>query len=257
MLARREGRGTPLLLVHGAGVDHRGLLPLEDVFASRAGWERWYLDLPGSGENRWHEGIDGSDAVLDQLDEFVGRELGGRPFAVLGNSWGGMLVRGLVERRPDQVLGMCLLCPAVVADRARRDLPPRSVVVDDEPLLATLDPLDRVDYENVAVLRSSDNWARFRDHVLSGLRDHQPGSREAIERNYALTLEPSRTFLGPSLVVTGRQDDVTGFRDPLALLDQYPRATFSVLDTAGHNALLDRPEVCCALVADWLERLTL
>ncbi|WP_328293457.1 alpha/beta hydrolase [Kineococcus sp. NBC_00420] len=261
MLARREGRGTPLLLIHGAGVDHRALLPLEQLFTTDphldGTWERWYVDLPGSGENRWHPGIDSSDAVLDQLDGFVGAELGDRRFAVLGNSWGGMLTRGLVERRAAQVLGMGLLCPAVVADRTRRDLPPRPVLVHDPDLLAGLDPGDRAEYEQVSVVQTAENFAAFSESVLAGVRGLHPGSLEAIEQNYALTVEPRAVFARPSLVVTGRQDDTTGYRDPLAQLEQYPRATFAVLDTAGHNALLDRPAACRALVADWLERIEL
>ena len=250
-----------MLLIHGAGVDHRVLLPLERLFTAEPDldqvWERWYVDLPGSGANRWHPGIDGSDAVLDQLDEFVGAELGDRRFAVLGNSWGGMLTRGLVERRAPQVLGMCLLCPAVVADRTRRVLPPRTVLLADADLLAGLDAAERAEYQEGAVLQTAENHAAFVADVLPGLRTHQPGSVEGIEQNYALSLEPSAVFDGPSLVVTGRQDDVTGYRDPLAQLEQYPRATFAVLDAAGHGALADRPAACRALVADWLERIRL
>ncbi len=45
----RRGAGTPVLFIHGNGVDHRLLSDLDDVFASDDGdgWERIYVDLPG------------------------------------------------------------------------------------------------------------------------------------------------------------------------------------------------------------------
>ena len=62
-------------------------------------------------------------------------------------------------------------------------------------------------------------------------------------------------FDGPSLIVAGRQDSMSGYRDSLDLIDQFPRATLSVLDTAGHGLAFERPALLQALLRDWLERL--
>lgn len=43
----RRGSGAPLILVHGMGVDHRLLLPLDAALEAAGGWERIYVDLPG------------------------------------------------------------------------------------------------------------------------------------------------------------------------------------------------------------------
>ena len=61
-------------------------------------------------------------------------------------------------------------------------------------------------------------------------------------------------FTGPSLIVCGRQDSVVGWRDALRLPDRFPRATFAVLDTAGHNLEGERPDLLRELVDDWLDR---
>ncbi len=37
----------------------------------------------------------------------------------------------------------------------------------------------------------------------------------------------------------------------------YPRATFAVLDTAGHNLQIEQPQVFNALASEWLDRLQL
>ncbi|MGS7457367.1 hypothetical protein ACT3J6_22650, partial [Mycobacterium tuberculosis] len=68
VIAQTAGRGTPLVLIHGFAVDHRILLPLEDMIGERP-WRRVYLDLP------WAEGAvdtgvatprELADAVLDE-----------------------------------------------------------------------------------------------------------------------------------------------------------------------------------------------
>lgn len=61
-------------------------------------------------------------------------------------------------------------------------------------------------------------------------------------------------FERPSLVVAGRQDSVTGYRDAWTVLEHYPRATFAVLDRAGHGLEPEQPAVFRALMVDWLDR---
>lgn len=47
----RRGHGTPILLIHGNGVDHRLLIPLDDVLAE-AGMAHMYLVYLDSPEPR-------------------------------------------------------------------------------------------------------------------------------------------------------------------------------------------------------------
>lgn len=61
-------------------------------------------------------------------------------------------------------------------------------------------------------------------------------------------------FEGPSLVLSGRQDSISGYADTLAMLECYPRATYGLLDTAGHSLGWERPELLKALVQDWFVR---
>ena len=42
----RRGTGTPLVLVHGNGVDHRLLLPLDDALAEAGAVSYTHLTLP-------------------------------------------------------------------------------------------------------------------------------------------------------------------------------------------------------------------
>ena len=85
---------------------------------------------------------------------------------------------------------------------------------------------------------------------LDGIR-HDP-------HRYSFRQVPEQQpFSGPALIVTGRQDTVTGYRDAWTLLEHYPRASFAVLDRAGHEWPLPLPRhrnVFAALVGEWLER---
>ena len=61
-------------------------------------------------------------------------------------------------------------------------------------------------------------------------------------------------FSKPSLFITGRQDNTVGYYDLYNLLEDYPRATFVILDTAGHNLQIEQEEVFNSLFLNWLER---
>jgi len=52
-----HGTGTPVLALHGGGVDHREIMgALEPLFAGRPGYRRVYPDLPGMGHTRTGDG---------------------------------------------------------------------------------------------------------------------------------------------------------------------------------------------------------
>jgi hypothetical protein len=61
-------------------------------------------------------------------------------------------------------------------------------------------------------------------------------------------------FAAPTLFLTGRQDNWCGYQDAYRLLDNYPRASFSVLDRAGHALPVEQKTLFRALVNEWLDR---
>ncbi|MGR0161480.1 alpha/beta fold hydrolase [Paenarthrobacter nitroguajacolicus] len=251
------GAGTPILIIHGFCVDHHLLLGLDPVFAGRGEWRRIYVDLPGMGQSPAGPEIDSADAVADAVSSFVREAIGNERFAVLGNSFGGMIARHLVAEFGDQVLGLALICPVAVADQGARVLPAKTVLRADPALMDSLTPEDASDYQEMAVVQSPENWLLFREAVLPGLRAFDSAATARISSNYALSSEPETRFLdyqGPTLILTGRQDHVVGYQDQADLAGSYPRATVAVLDQAGHNAHLDQPGITAALLGEWLER---
>jgi Predicted hydrolases or acyltransferases (alpha/beta hydrolase superfamily) len=256
----RHGVGHPLLALHGAGVDHRLMSGfLEPVAARHGGLLRLYPDLPGMGSSPG-EGVSSSQDVLDAVDAYVGDVIGGEPFTLIGESFGGYIARALARRRFEQVLGLALVCPIGTQALAHeRHLPRHEVRRTDDAFwegLRTTDPAAAETFAELAVVRDQPTHARFVGEIAPGLGAGDPEAQARIAAAYALPESPEDgpVLDVPTLIITGRQDASVGYLDQFALLGHYPHATFAVLDTAGHNAQIERPEVVAALVEDWLER---
>jgi pimeloyl-ACP methyl ester carboxylesterase len=251
------GSGTPVVLLHGFGLDHRSMLPLEPVFESSGEWRRLYLDLPGA--TRSPAGAVGStqhvaDAVVEEI---VGR-LGSGPFAVIGGSFGGMIARHVAHELRAQVLGLATVAGVFVARHAERTVPPRTVL-HREPAIDELLGAAADQYREDAVVESEDDARSFLQYIKPGLDGADQKALDRIATSYALDREPEdahpEPFEQPTLHITGRQDDVVGYSDAWSRLGHYPRASIVTLDAAGHNVLIEQHGLCAALVGDWLARI--
>ncbi|MFI6078445.1 alpha/beta fold hydrolase [Actinoplanes sp. NPDC051343] len=257
MFAHQIGSGTPVVLLHGFGLDHRSLLPLDPTFERSGQWRRIYLDLPGatrSPANAVSSSQEVADAVIDEIRARVGEQ----PFAVLGNSFGGMIARYVAHELRPQVLGLATVAGVFIAPHAERTAPSRTVLRQQpeiEPLLGEALEHYRVD----AVVESLDDARAFQQYVLPGIEGVDQRAVDRISEHYALDHEPEdahpEPFQQPTLHITGRQDDVVGYTDAWSRIGHYPRASFAVLDAAGHNILFEQRELCSALIADWLRRI--
>ena len=259
MLVHEIGSGTPLVLLHGFGVDHRILLPLEPALEHAGGWRRIYFDLPGATRSP-DDLVSSTQEIAAAVMAEVRSRVGDEPFAILGNSFGAMIARYIAHELRSQVLGLATLAGVFVPQHDDRTVPARVVLHQDPRVVAILgDALD--DYREMAVVESPHSAQAFLEYVLPGVRGAHHSALERVAGSYALTQHPEDVhptpFLQPSLHITGRQDQVVGYRDAWGRIEHYPRATFVTIDGAGHNAHLEQPEVCAALVNDWLARIRL
>ena len=256
MIAAEHGDGLPLIAVHGFGVDHRIMLPLEEMLAT-APWRRIYIDLP------WAEGaVDTGAATPREIADAVLTEVAdiadGGQFAIVGSSFGAMVARHIAHELPGQCVGLATLAGAFELDRARRRLPPREVLVYDEVILERAGEW-RDSFSEMAVIHTMETLAAFEEYALPGLRGADLRVLARLSASYADAYTPEREhhagFTAPSLHVFGRQDHVVGFEDGLAHVGYYARGSFVVLDGAGHNLQLERPQAVGELMRDWLDRI--
>ena len=82
----------------------------------------------------------------------------------------------------------------------------------------------------------------------------------ALERmgaRWQLSTAPEQgpAYANPTLILAGRQDASVGSVGAWRLLEHYPRATFAVLDRAGHGLPHEQPGLLGALLAEWLDRI--
>lgn len=245
-----HGDGFPVLSLHGAGVDHREVMAcLEPVFDAVTGYRRIYLDLPGMGRTPAPETIGSADDVLDVLLAFVDGVIGDGPLLVAGHSAGGYFAQAIAARRPDQVVGLALLCPLLAGTH---DVPEHEVIVSS----GDIGNDEFRDYFTIQTAKTLDRYERY---VEPGgrLTDHSALARIGERWDIATRSEDQAPYRSPTLVVTGRQDSTVGYARSWQLLEQFPRATFAVLDAAGHALPHEQPELVRALVTEWLDRVAI
>ncbi|MGB9372484.1 MAG: alpha/beta hydrolase [Halobacteriota archaeon] len=255
------GEGSPVLAIHGFGIDHHVMTGcMEPIFTNRAGWKRIYFDLPGMGRTHAPSWLNDADQMLDVIIEFCENVIPDDQFLVAGESYGGYLARGLVRSIPELLKGVLLICPVVIADRNRRDLPPRRVFVKDKSFLVSIAPSAQKQlFERVLVVQDHPRWDRFTQDIIRGMNAKDEAFLERFEkRGYSFSFEVDQIphpFDRPSLILVGRQDASVGYNDSLKIAANYSRGTVAILDRAGHGLEVEQETVFNCLVNEWLDRL--
>ncbi|OGX61623.1 MAG: 2-hydroxy-6-oxo-6-phenylhexa-2,4-dienoate hydrolase [Paenibacillus sp. RIFOXYA1_FULL_44_5] len=251
-----KGSGIPVLMIHGFGCDHRLMTgSLEPIFAVRPGYQRIYIDLPGMGLTKGEEWIQSSDDMLSVVEQFIDEVLPDQHFVLAGESYGGYLSRALVSRRPEQIEGLLLIAPS--AGKARRKVTPFTIIYKDEAFLEQLQHRSMREFTEMQVIQDAYNWERFHAEILCGVEIADTAFLERISPKYDLTDDTyvyAETYEKPVLILSGRQDHVVGYQNQWKFAQQYPRATFAVLDRAGHNLQIEQNNLFHALVSEWLDR---
>ncbi|MBO8164541.1 MAG: alpha/beta hydrolase [Brevibacillus sp.] len=252
------GSGRPIVMLHGFSLDHNVMTGcMEPLFVHRPGWRRIYLDLPGMGRTRAADWITSSDDMLSVVLKVIEELLPGQPYLLVGESYGGYLARGILAKQMDRVDGIALICPMIVAERTERDLPAHTVLVKDVELLAQLSRQEAEEFASVAVIQDKPHWERFKREILPGVNCADQQVLQRIKQRYAFSFDPDHLpvpFPKPALFLMGRQDSFVGYRDAWKLIEQYPRATYAVLDRAGHNMQIEQSRLFQTLVCEWLDR---
>jgi pimeloyl-ACP methyl ester carboxylesterase len=161
--------------------------------------------------------------------------------------------------RAELIDGIAMIVPVIFAEDAKRTVPTRKVLVEDPAVRADLTPTEAAFFD-IEVVRSRE-WLDY-ERTFPQVPEHENGDpaflskiREQAEK-YAFSFDVddvSEPFLGPSLIITGRQDAMVGYRDAWSILEKYPRATYVVLDRAGH-VLEEKAGLVNALMKEWLDR---
>jgi pimeloyl-ACP methyl ester carboxylesterase len=239
-----HGAGRPVLVLHGAGVDHREAEAcFEPVFDDVAGFRRIYPDLPGMGRTA-ADGLSSAEDVLDTLLAFAAEVTDGAEYLLIGHSAGGYYAQAMAAREPARVVGLALVCPLLPG---LRDVPEHRVVVGAGELGDDV-------FRSYFVVQTPGMLERYERHVRPAAALVDQAALERIGERWELAIDPGPAYPGPTLVVAGRLDSVVGYAAAVDLVDRYPHASLAVVDDAGHALPHEQPDLLRALITDWLAR---
>lgn len=256
--------GKPILMIHGSWCDHRLMKGcMEPIFSNLpdrdSKWKRIYIDVPGMGDTILKREISSTDDIFNIIDKFVQKVFPKEVFYIAAESYGTYLARALVEKYPEQVGGIMMICPVAEPWPKNRDIPDLQITERDEKLYESLSVNEKNEFNKLFTIQNCSNWETFLNHVDCGKEKIDIKLLTKI-RLYAYAFkkpldENNFRFDKPSLIFAGRQDRVVGFKDQFSLLHNYTSADFILLNKAGHMLQIEQKEVFEYHVKRWLARL--
>lgn len=247
------GSGKPIIMLHGWPLDHLSMkAAMEPIFANREGWRRIYVDLPGRGQSDAPEWLKTRGQILDVVVEFINTVVPDERFCVAGLSYGGLLAQGLVHYLAHRMDGLMFL---VTSMATKVEKVPPSVVMHSEPL--NLDGLEegQIDtFKGMAVVQTQAHLDAWKEAIFPGISRANYAFLNGLQGAYSFDAEELDPFPAPTLFLLGRQDSAVGYRDAWRIIENYPHASFVVLDRAGHCLQMEQPKLYKTLVYEWLDR---
>jgi pimeloyl-ACP methyl ester carboxylesterase len=254
------GEGMPVVFLHGFHGMSDGMIEIfEPIFKNLDGWKRIYLDAPGNGKSEAPDWIESTDQILQVVEEFLDEVVPGEDLLLVGYSYGGYLSMGLVHKRPAQVKGVLLVCPLVEPDDNKRHTPGLEIRKVDAEFFESID-----DRFRAALLAGEAGMVVVQPRAFERAeRVYTPAHKAANgdflnrirETGYGFSFDIlEELFEGPSVIIVGRQDNSVGYLDAWSLSRQFKRASFVMLDAAGHGLPLEQEDIFESTVREWIER---
>ena len=247
------GSGKPVLIIHGWGISRITMKgAYEPVFESLEGYKRYYIDLPGMGESE-HGSVKNSDDILEILHGFA-TDVIGEKFIIAGQSYGGLLTRGFVNKYPELLEKIILLVPCIIPGVRQGRVEPLTVVEKDEEFLSSLTKEQYDSFTMMNVVLTRDVWERYNSFVQPALDIADwDFLNNVLEGSFSFDpddmAEPCRL---PTLIIAAKQDTEVGYKDQFDLMRIYPNSTYCAIERAGHNLQIEQPELFENTVRTWL-----
>ncbi len=226
-----HGRGEPLVVLHGGGVDSRFFDQNVVAFAER--FQVITTDLWGHGRTADREGPFSLESFANDIGELIERVAGG-PGHVLGHSIGAAVALTLAMRRPELVRKLVVVSGGFdhEAEITRQGM-----------------DLDQMVEGTVAFLGT-----RYGEVSPDG-EDHFP---IVVRKDFELSArEPAYTALEIGAVkqrtlVMVADDDIVSLEHSLEFYRALPSAELAVVPGTSHFLLQEKPALCNAIILDFL-----
>lgn len=247
------GTDIPVLIIHGWGISKITMMgAFEPVFTELDGYKRFYIDLPGMGNSSKGD-VKNSDDILEILHDFAVNVIR-EPFIIVGQSYGGLLTRGFVNKYPDLIKKIILLVPCVIPGVKQGRVEPHTVVERDDDLLSSLSKEDRDSFTLMNVVLTKEVWERYKNYLMPALESADwDFLNNVLEGSFSFDPDDLKEpCSAPCLIIAAKQDTEVGYKDQFDLMDKYNNSTYCAVDRAGHNLQIEQPEIFENLVRNWL-----
>ncbi|MFT8549056.1 alpha/beta fold hydrolase [Liquorilactobacillus satsumensis] len=190
-------------------------------------FQRIYLDIPGTGaSSAFYQPHPSSDYLLHLLLLALKR-LVSEPFYLCGYSYAGYLALGITTYFENNIKGLFLVCPVVIAAVNQRKL----AGIQQNHFTSKKRAAD-VWYQH---LRSLDYATKEVDlHFWQSLQCQN-------YKYYRLSVEPALKKIQiavPTLFLLGKRDNIVGYEDQVRLSNSFSNIALAILNDAGHKLLL-------------------
>jgi pimeloyl-ACP methyl ester carboxylesterase len=237
-----DGARLPVVLVHGAGGTHLNWPP--DI-RRLPGRRVCAVDLPGHGAS----GGVGRQSLYDYADdlaEFM-PQAGLRAAVIVGHSMGGGIALSLAIRRPERVLGLCLMGSGAQLSVSRRIL---GLAAAPQCFRAAVHLLTETSY-------ASSISPRFKELAEERMSETRPAVLygDLLACDVFDVRDELSSVRAPTLIVCGDEDQMTPPPLAQALKAEIPGSRLVVLPGAGHMLMLEQPAESAAALEAFLDRI--
>lgn len=243
----RSGAGTPLVLLHCLGVDHRFWDFLSPV-ADKLTLVRY--DLPGHGETPVPAGAYGIEDLSAQLAELFRREDIGRAH-VAGISLGGLIAQHFAAHHPDLVDRLVLIDTTPrYSDELRAMWAVRAATARTEGVAALVPGLLKIWFSDACLAQDPPGVRYVRERLRTSSGE---GYAQACEALAAADLRGDAANIKASTLVICGDDDIPSFLEAARWLAANVKgAKLEWLPGAKHASVIEQPERTLALLREFL-----
>ncbi|MCU4182771.1 alpha/beta hydrolase [Acidiferrimicrobium sp. IK] len=231
-----EGSGDPILMVHGLGGTTNFYQP--QAVALSAHHRVIRFDLPGAGRSPTRPSVS-IESFADDMEAVLERA-GVERADIVGHSMGTIAVAHFARTRPERVRRLALLGPVrEQPEAAKQATRSRAATVRAEGMIAVADAIvgaatsERTRKERPVV-------AAFVRELLMG-QDPQ-GYASHCEALAAATAVEIAKIEAPTLLLTGSDDKVGSPDSAKAMFEEFPNASYEVIEGIGHWTALEAPQ---------------
>ncbi len=257
-----EGKGTPMVLLHGWGFDHTCWRPLVDRLATQ--YRVITVDLPGHGRSRPSASAYTMEDLAADIAELITTLDLREPPIVVGHSLGGAVVQQLAVSDPQAVRAIIVLDSDLNTGPKRFVMSASTVVfawwmrlaarlLGVKRSLGLYGPL-------LEIATYSRTWRKAHPKLVqeAGLKFVDNNLDDLIWSIVAWATRPDLTnqiakFTRPALLIRGSKDLMTTGGTMRTLSEAIPYSRLQSIAGAGHATIVEQPDAVAAMIRSFVE----